>query len=57
MRACGCVSCVCFPPAGEIVRNRFLRIGKYSQHFVDILPMDVSPVEYLQSSYSGHGYV
>ena len=53
------LGCGCSPSrwtAGEIVRNRFLRIGKYSQHFVDILPMDVSPVEYLQSSYSGHGY-
>jgi ATP-binding cassette subfamily F protein 1 len=45
-----------WPAAGEIVRNRFLRIGKYSQHFVDILPMDVTPVEYLQSNWSGNSY-
>lgn len=24
---------------GEVTRNRFLRVGKYSQHFVDVLPM------------------
>jgi ATP-binding cassette subfamily F protein 1 len=41
---------------GEITRNRFLRIGKYSQHFVDVLPMDVSPVDYLTSNFSGKGY-
>jgi len=26
-----------------------LRIGKYNQHFVDVLPMDKTPVSYLQS--------
>ena len=41
---------------GEITRNRFLRVGKYSQHFVDILPMDKSPTEYLQSSYNDLSY-
>lgn len=36
---------------GYIKRNRKVRIGKYHQHFVDILPMDQSPVEYLQSTF------
>lgn len=36
------------PTEGEIHRNRFLRIGKYNQHFVDVLPMDETPVQYLQ---------
>jgi ATP-binding cassette subfamily F protein 1 len=33
---------------GEITRNRFLRIGKYNQHFVDVLPMGETPVQFLQ---------
>jgi ATP-binding cassette subfamily F protein 1 len=37
------------PSQGEVVRNRFLDVGRYSQHFVDVLPMDKNPVEYLQS--------
>eukprot|EP01138_Halocafeteria_seosinensis_P011696 gb/GECG01011952.1/.p1 GENE.gb/GECG01011952.1/~~gb/GECG01011952.1/.p1 ORF type:complete len:974 (+),score=234.57 gb/GECG01011952.1/:1-2922(+) len=44
------------PTEGEIIRNRFLRIGVYSQHFVDILPMDKSPVEFLQSKYGDLKY-
>ena len=39
------------PTEGDISRNRFLRVGKYSQHFVDVLPMDKSPAEYLQSRF------
>jgi ABC-type Mn2+/Zn2+ transport system ATPase subunit len=57
--SCRVVSCrvVCLVlTGGEITRNRFLRIGKYSQHFVDVLPMDVSPVDYLTSNFSGKGY-
>lgn len=38
------------PLQGEVRRNPRLRIGKYAQHFVDKLPMDISPVEYLQPS-------
>ena len=41
---------------GEVVRNRFLRVGKYSQHFVDVLPMDKSAVEYLQANFPDLGY-
>lgn len=44
------------PTGGEITRNRFLRIGKYSQHFVDVLPMAKSPVEYLQSNFTDLSY-
>lgn len=39
------------PSEGEIVRNRFLKVGKYSQHFVDVLPMDKSPVQFIQSRF------
>jgi len=44
------------PTSGTVVRNRFLRIGKYSQHFVDVLPMDKSPVEFLQSAFGDLPY-
>mmetsp|Transcript_17338 Transcript_17338/g.26835 ORF Transcript_17338/g.26835 Transcript_17338/m.26835 type:complete len:345 (-) Transcript_17338:853-1887(-) len=33
---------------GEVRRNPRLRVGRYNQHFVDVLPSDKSPVEYLQ---------
>lgn len=35
------------PTEGEFRRSHKLRIGRYSQHFVDVLQMDESPVEYL----------
>jgi ATP-binding cassette subfamily F protein 1 len=35
------------PTAGEFRKSHKLRIGRYSQHFVDILQMDESAVEYL----------
>ena len=44
------------PTEGELTRNRFLRVGKYSQHFVDILPMDKTPTEYLQNGYNDLSY-
>jgi ATP-binding cassette, subfamily F, member 1 len=44
------------PTIGEVTRNRFLRVGKYSQHFVDVLPMDKSPIEYLQSAHNDLTY-
>ncbi|OAO12865.1 ATP-binding cassette sub-family F member 1 [Blastocystis sp. ATCC 50177/Nand II] len=44
------------PLEGEVRRNQRLRIGKYSQHFVDKLPMDVSAVEYLQHLYPAVQY-
>ncbi|KAF2565777.1 hypothetical protein F2Q70_00026823 [Brassica cretica] len=35
------------PTEGEVRRSQKLRIGRYSQHFVDLLTMDETPVEYL----------
>ncbi|OMP03676.1 ABC transporter-like protein [Corchorus olitorius] len=35
------------PSEGEIRRSQKLRIGRYSQHFVDLLTMDETPVQYL----------
>jgi ATP-binding cassette subfamily F protein 1 len=35
------------PTQGEFRKSHKLRIGRYSQHFVDILQMDESAVEYL----------
>ncbi|KAM1718369.1 hypothetical protein ACFX11_026087 [Malus domestica] len=35
------------PSEGEVRRSQKLRIGRYSQHFVDILTMSETPVEYL----------
>ncbi|XP_021762724.1 ABC transporter F family member 4-like [Chenopodium quinoa] len=35
------------PTEGEARRSQKLRIGRYSQHFVDLLTMDENPVQYL----------
>ena len=35
------------PTQGEIICNRHLRIGKFNQHFVDKLPSNQTPIEYL----------
>ncbi|KAL6051407.1 ATP-binding cassette sub- F member 1 [Balamuthia mandrillaris] len=35
------------PSEGDIIRHRKLRIARFTQHFVDQLPMDITPVEYL----------
>lgn len=35
------------PTSGESRRSPKLRVGRYNQHFVDALSMDVNPVEYL----------
>ncbi|CAK8541973.1 unnamed protein product [Lathyrus sativus] len=35
------------PSVGEVKRSQKLRIGRYSQHFVDLLTMDETPVQYL----------
>ncbi|XP_073065275.1 ABC transporter F family member 4 [Primulina eburnea] len=35
------------PTTGEVRRSQKLRIGRYSQHFVDLLTMDETPVQYL----------
>ena len=44
------------PLSGEVRRNPRLRIGKYAQHFIDKLPMDETPVEYLQRLYPSVSY-
>jgi ATP-binding cassette subfamily F protein 1 len=35
------------PAEGEVRRSPKLRIGRYSQHFVDLLTMVETPVHYL----------
>jgi ATP-binding cassette subfamily F protein 1 len=35
------------PTQGEARRSQKLRIGRYSQHFVDLLTMEENPVQYL----------
>ncbi|CAK9157430.1 unnamed protein product [Ilex paraguariensis] len=35
------------PNVGEVRRSQKLRIGRYSQHFIDLLTMDETPVQYL----------
>ncbi|GAV61028.1 ABC_tran domain-containing protein [Cephalotus follicularis] len=35
------------PSEGEVRKSQKLRIGRYSQHFVDLLTMDETPVQYL----------
>jgi ATP-binding cassette subfamily F protein 1 len=39
------------PLQGECRRSQKLRIGRYSQHFVDLLTMDETPVQYLLRLY------
>ncbi|KAK4491826.1 hypothetical protein RD792_002603 [Penstemon davidsonii] len=41
------------PTKGEVRRSQKLRIGRYSQHFVDLLTMDETPVQYLLRLYPG----
>lgn len=43
------------PCNGESRRSHKLRIGRYAQHFVDALSMDVNPVEYLLEKYPTEG--
>ncbi|KAM2947294.1 hypothetical protein FF1_034440 [Malus domestica] len=40
------------PSEGEVRRSQKLSIGRYSQHFVDLLTMDETPVEYLMRLHS-----
>ena len=37
------------PTNGYIFRNNGLRFAYYNQHFIDVLPMDKTPIEYLKS--------
>ncbi|CAB9529681.1 Tylosin resistance ATP-binding protein TlrC [Seminavis robusta] len=41
---------------GEVKRNPRLRMGIYNQHFVDRLPMDVTPIEHLRNRYEDETY-
>jgi len=41
---------------GEIRRNPRLRMGIYNQHFVDRLPMEKTPVEFLQNKFQDEDY-
>eukprot|EP01010_Urceolus_cornutus_P000570 NODE_108_length_2405_cov_235.775042_g87_i0.p1 GENE.NODE_108_length_2405_cov_235.775042_g87_i0~~NODE_108_length_2405_cov_235.775042_g87_i0.p1 ORF type:complete len:655 (-),score=205.51 NODE_108_length_2405_cov_235.775042_g87_i0:110-2074(-) len=36
------------PCEGKVERNHLVRVGRYSQHFVDSVPLDRTGVEYLQ---------
>ncbi|RNF04998.1 ATP-binding cassette protein subfamily F, member 3 [Trypanosoma rangeli] len=37
------------PTGGVVTINRKVRIGRYNQHFVDKLPLEKTPVEYIRS--------
>jgi ATP-binding cassette subfamily F protein 1 len=37
------------PTNGSVFRNNNLKIAYYNQHFIDVLPMDKTPIEYLQT--------
>ena len=37
------------PTTGTVFRNNNLKIAYYNQHFIDVLPMDKNPIEYLQT--------
>jgi ATP-binding cassette subfamily F protein 3 len=39
------------PTKGEVYRHTLLRVGYFSQHIVDQLDMDLSPVEYMMAKY------
>jgi len=39
------------PLSGNVRPNAHLRIGRYTQHFVDALDMDMNPLEYIMSLY------
>jgi len=39
------------PTSGEIIRNRHLRVAKFSQHFVDQLTMTDTPVQYIMKKF------
>lgn len=43
------------PKSGSIIHNQFLRIGYYNQHFVDTLPEDLTPIQYLMNVNSING--
>eukprot|EP00750_Incisomonas_marina_P001864 INCI11732.2.p1 GENE.INCI11732.2~~INCI11732.2.p1 ORF type:complete len:1192 (+),score=391.74 INCI11732.2:267-3842(+) len=44
------------PTGGSINRNRRMRMGRYSQHFMEHLPMLSSPVDYLRNKFGDQSY-
>jgi ATP-binding cassette subfamily F protein 1 len=40
------------PTSGEIIHNRFLKIGRYDQHSADQFDLTITPVHHLQKSYN-----
>jgi ATP-binding cassette subfamily F protein 1 len=44
------------PTRGEIKRNPRLRMGVYNQHFVDKLPMNKTPIEFLRDRFQNEDY-
>ena len=44
------------PTSGTSRRSQKLRIGRYAQHFVDVLTLDVTPVHYLLEKFPDSGY-
>jgi ATP-binding cassette subfamily F protein 1 len=44
------------PTDGVINRNRRMRMGRYSQHFMEHLPMLKSPVDYLREKFGDQSY-
>ncbi|QDZ24033.1 ABC transporter [Chloropicon primus] len=43
------------PTSGDSRRSQKLRIGRYAQHFVDVLTLDVTPVHYLLEKFPDSG--
>ena len=43
------------PTEGDFRKSYKLRIGRYAQHFVDALEMDVNPIEYLLNKFPESG--
>jgi len=41
------------PRSGFIQLNQRLRLSKFSQHHVDQMPLDKTPIEFLQRDYPG----
>lgn len=39
------------PTRGLVRRNHRLRLGRYNQHFMEVLPMDKTPVQFLMSNF------
>nr|QNH67896.1 ATP-binding cassette transporter subfamily F member 1 X1 [Brachionus rotundiformis] len=40
------------PTVGEVIRNKFLKIGRYDQHSADQFDVKLTPVEYLRITYN-----